>query len=43
MRKSLREDGQDVLTDWMWGYVSTGLKKKNEPKVKPGYLKKKNK
>lgn len=28
MRKSLREDGQDALTDWMWGYVSTGLKKK---------------
>lgn len=30
---------QDVLTDWMWGYVSTGLKK-NESKVKPGYFKK---
>lgn len=42
MRKSLSEDGQDVLTDWMWGYVSTGLKK-NESKVKPGYLKKINK
>ena len=33
MRKSLREDGQDVLTDWMWGYVSTGLKKKMSPRL----------